>query len=66
MDLWNNLSFSLYAVLSIYCIVGISDGRKKSKMEVSTIWCVVVKHQGLSSIELIFIDYQTSKLQCNY
>ena len=66
MDLWNNLSFSLYAVLSIYCIVAISDGRKKSKMEVSTIWCIVVKHQGLSSIELIFIDYQTSKLQCNY
>ena len=35
MDLWNNLGFSLCAVLSVCCMVATSDGRKKSKMEVS-------------------------------
>ena len=36
VDLWNNLSFSLYAMLSIYCMVVTLDNRKKSKMGVST------------------------------
>ena len=35
-------------------------------MGVSTNWCVTVEHQRLSSIRAIFVNYQTSKLQCNY
>jgi len=35
-------------------------------MEVSTDWCVTIEYWGLSSIEVIFVDYQTSKLQYNY
>ena len=35
-------------------------------MEVSTDWCIAVKHWGSSLIEVIFVNYQTSKLQCNY
>ena len=35
-------------------------------MGVSTDWCVAIEHWRLSSIRIIFIDYQTSKLQCNY
>jgi len=30
------------------------------------IWCVAIEHWGSSSIRVIFVDYQTSKLQCNY
>jgi len=60
------LGFSLYAVPSIYCVVATSDKRMKSKMEVSTDWCIAVKHQRLSLIRIIFVDYQTSELQCNY
>ena len=35
-------------------------------MEVSTDWYIAIEHQRLSLIRIIFIDYQTSKLQCNY
>jgi len=35
-------------------------------MGVSTDWYVTVEHWRLSSIEVVFVDYQTSKLQCNY
>ena len=35
-------------------------------MEVSTDWYVTIEHWRSSSIRVIFIDYQTSKLQCNY
>ena len=35
-------------------------------MEVSTDWYITIEHQGSSSIEVIFVDYQTSKLQNNY
>ena len=35
-------------------------------MEVSTNQYVAVEHQGLSSIKVIFVDYQTNELQCNY
>jgi len=38
----------------------------KSEIGVSADWCVAVEHQRLSSIRIIFIDYQTSKLQYNY
>jgi len=43
-------------------VVAISDGRKKSEMEVSTDWCIAIEYWELSSIEVIFVDYQTSKL----
>ena len=66
MDLWNNLGFSLYAVPSVYYMVTTSDNRKKSKMEVSADWYVTIEYWRSSSIGVIFIDYQTSKLQCNY
>jgi len=39
VDLWNDLGFSLCAVLSVCHMVTISDGRKKSEMEVSANWC---------------------------
>ena len=35
MDLWNDLSFSLCAVLSVCHMVTTSDDGKKSEMEVS-------------------------------
>ena len=66
VDLWNDLGFSLCAMLSVYCMVVTSDDREKSKMEVSADWCVTVEYQRLSSIRVIFVNYQTSKLQCNY
>ena len=66
MDLWNDLSFSLCAALSVCHMVATSDDGKKSEMGVSADWCVAIEHWRLSSIRIIFIDYQTSKLQCNY
>ena len=53
-------------MLSVYCVVATSDDREKSEMEVSTDWCATIEHWGSSSIRVIFIDYQTSKLQYNY
>jgi len=35
-------------------------------MRVSADWCVDVEHWRLSSIRVIFVNYQTSELQCNY
>ena len=35
VNLWNDLSFSLCAVLSVYCMVAISNNKKKSKMGVN-------------------------------
>ena len=35
MNLWNNLGFSLYAMLSVCYMVITSDSRKKSEIEVS-------------------------------
>jgi len=66
VDLWNDLGFSLCAVLFVCHVVAISNKKKVSEMEVSTDWYVAVEHQGLSSIEVIFVDYQTNKLQYNY
>ena len=66
MDLWNDLSFSLCAAPSVCYVAVTSDGGKKSEMGVSADWYIAVEHQRLSSIRVIFIDYQTSKLQCNY
>ena len=42
-----------------------SNERKKSERGMSINWCVAIEHQRLSSIRIIFVDYQTSKLQCN-
>jgi len=36
INLWNDLGFSLYAVLSDYHMVTTSNERKKSEIEVST------------------------------
>ena len=67
MDLWNDLGFSLCAVPSVCHMVTTSDDRKKSEVRVSANWCVAIEHQRLSSIiRVIFINYQTSELQCNY
>ena len=51
---------------SVCHIVATSDEGKKSEMKVSTDWYIAVEHQRLSSIRIIFVDYQTSKLQYNY
>ena len=66
MDLWNNLGFSLYAVLSVCHMVTTLDDKKKSEIGVSADWCVTVEYWRSSSIRVIFFNYQTSKLQCNY
>ena len=65
VDLWNDLGFSLCAVLSVCCMITTSNDREKSKMGVSNDWCVAVEHQRLSSIRVIFVNYQNSELQYN-
>ena len=65
-DLWNDLGFSLWAAPSVCHMVTTSDDREKSEMGVSAEWCVAIEHWRLSSIRIIFVDYQTSKLQYNY
>ena len=52
--------------LSVCCMVTTSDNGEKSKMEVSADWCVAIEHWRSSSIRVIFVNYQTSELQCNY
>ena len=44
MDLWNDLGFSLCAVVSVCHVVTISNRRKKSEIEVSTDWCVAIEY----------------------
>ena len=58
-NLWNDLGFSLYAMLSGCHVVTTSDERKKFKMEVSTDWCIAIEYQRSSSIRVIFVNYQT-------
>jgi len=60
-NLWNNHSFSLCATLFVYYVVTISDNWMKSKVGVSADWCIAIKHWRLSSIRIIFIDYQTGE-----
>jgi len=43
-------------------MVATSDDREKSEMGVSTEWYVAIEYQRLSSIRVIFVDYQTSRL----
>ena len=50
MDLWNDLGFSLCAVLSVCHMVATSDEGKKVRVDVSTDWCVAVEHWRSSSI----------------
>ena len=50
MNLWNDLGFSLCAVLSVCYVVATLDDGKKSKIGVSADWCVAIKHWGSSSI----------------
>ena len=50
MDFWNDLGFSLCAVLSVCYMVTTSDNGKKSEMEVSANWYVAIEYQRLSSI----------------
>ena len=40
--------------------------KKEVQNRVSTDWYITIEHWRLSSIEVIFINYQTSELQCNY
>ena len=35
-------------------------------MEVSADWCIAIEYWRLSLIKIIFVNYQTSKLQYNY
>ena len=66
MDLQNDLGFSLCAMLSVYHVVVTSNKKNKPEIGVSTDGCVAVEYWRLSSIRIIFINYQTSKLECNY
>ena len=61
-NLWNNLSFSLYAVLSICYMVVTSDEWIKSEIGVSADWYIAIEHWRSSSIRIIFVNYQTSKV----
>ena len=52
---------------AIYLLCGCNfQWKEEVQNRVSTNWCIAIKHQGLSLIEVIFIDYQTSELQFNY
>jgi len=64
-NLWNDLGFSLCAILFIYYIVTTLDEWMKSKMGVSADWYITIEYWRSSSIG-IFINYQASKLQYNY
>ena len=66
IDLWNDLGFSLCTAPSICNMIVTSDDGKKSKMGMSADWYVTIEHWRLSSIRVIFVDYQTRKLQYNY
>ena len=61
-----HLGFSLCAILSVCYVAATSNDGKKSKIKVSADWYVTIEYQELSSIRVIFVDYQTSKLQYNY
>ena len=62
INLWNDLGFSLCTVSSVCHVVTTLDEWIKSEIEVSTDWYIVIKYWRLSSIGIIFVDYQTSKL----
>ena len=66
VNLWNNFGFSLCAMPSDCHMITTLDEKRKSEIGVSTNWCVTIEHWRLSSIRVIFINYQTSELQYNY
>ena len=49
-------------MLSVCYIVTTLDKRNKSEIEVSIDGYVTIEYQRLSSIRIIFVDYQTSEL----
>ena len=63
INLWNDLGFSLYAVLSICYVITILNEQMKSKMEVSA---DLVYYCWILEIKFNKINYQTNELQCNY
>ena len=58
------LTYILYYLSAIWS--QLQNKRKKFEMGLSTDWCIAVEYWKSSSIKVIFIDYQTSKLQYNY
>ena len=44
IDLWNNLGFSLYTVLSVCHMVTTLDEWMRSKIEVSANWYVAIEY----------------------
>ena len=52
--------------LSVCYMVATLDEKKKFEMGVSTDWYIAIEYWKSSSIRVIFVDYQTSKLQCKY
>jgi len=49
-------------VLSVCYIVATLDEKKKFEMGVSIDWYIAIEYWKSSSIRVIFVDYQTSKL----
>jgi len=52
VNMWNDLGFSLYVMLSVCYVVVNSDEWMKYEMGVSTDWCVAVEQWRLSSIRV--------------
>jgi len=52
VNIWNDLGFSLYVMLSVCYVVVNSDEWMKYEMGVSTDWCVAVEQWRLSSIRV--------------
>ena len=48
--------------LSVCYMVATLDEKKKFEMGVSTDWYIAIEYWKSSSIRVIFVDYQTSKL----
>jgi len=65
-NLWNNLGFSLYTVPSVCYMIVTLDKWIKSEIGVSADWYITIEYWRSSLIRIIFVNYQTSKLQYNY
>jgi len=61
---------TLASAYVLHCLSAMWSQLQRSKWSLRwrwvLIWCVAIEHWRLSSIRIIFVDYQTSKLQCNY
>ena len=51
-DLWNDLSFSLCAALSVCHMIATSDEGEEVWVGVSTDWCITIEHQRSSSMRV--------------